>query len=185
MQLPATLAVNTQLYGYLERGSDPITCDDVEPGFLPRNITVTPPLIYSISGLQEPVSWTPYLYQWDGASQRWVYAVRGATLAQTAFGKAGSGNSLMFLYGYGSMQNGFTVGTAGGWFRVADYVVWNQYPSTTYAWDWAGTHHFLYTSLLGFGSAVYADWCYFPPVGAAAARQAPPPADAAPPTRPE
>jgi hypothetical protein len=141
---------------------------------------VTPPGINSISGLQEDVSWTPYLYEWDAASQAWVYVVGGSTFAQTAF--SGSANSTLFTFGYGTEQQTFYILQA-GYFRVADYVVWNQYNST-YDFEWAGTHIFDDSS--GFGGSVYDNWCYFPPAGASpnTPRPAPPPANAPLPTPP-
>jgi Ca2+-binding RTX toxin-like protein len=171
-RVPELVAANTVLTGKIDRREDPITCDDPAPGIFSRNIHVRAPQILSISPLQEAVSWTPYVFSWNGSA--WVQAASGPTWSQTAFG-AGSGNSLLFQYAYGSLENGFTVGNAGGFFQVADYVVWNQYPATTYEYEWAGAHNFESTDDFGFGSVVYANWCYFAPIGAAARHTSPPP----------
>jgi Ca2+-binding RTX toxin-like protein len=174
--LAATAAATaTAITGYLDRREDPITCDTAYGA----QIHVTPPQIYSISGFQEAVSWTPYLFKYDGTT--WQPVSHGSTFQQTAF-NGSSGNSLLFLYGYGSMQNGFSV-TDAGYYQVADYVTWNIYPNY-YDFEWAGVHSFEGDPAYGaiFGENTYAPWCYFAPVGAAAnaAPPAPPSLDAAP-----
>lgn len=164
--------IATALQGYVDRTAYPITCDNE----FAAQVHATPPQIYTISGLQEAVTWTPVLFRWDGVSA-WQQVVIGDTLSQTAFTTTGSGNAALFLYGYGTMQTTFTINTS-GFYRVADYVVWTQYTDTT-EYDWAGTH--IFDSFDGlFGHSNYDNWCNFPPAGAAAAtaRQVPPSADA-------
>ncbi|MDX6545163.1 MAG: hypothetical protein QOG02_937, partial [Gaiellales bacterium] len=138
-------------------------------------VYVPMPNIYSLSGYQEAVQWTAYLYKWDAPSQTWQWVVTAPTYNLTAF-NGDSGNAGLFQFGYGTDAASFTIYQA-GYYRVADYVFWPQY--NDYSFDWAGTHAFStgVSDYTGSESYVYDWWCYFP-LAAAAANTATPTAGA-------